>query len=217
MPNARRPLKTRQTAWAAALARGLAARRWITPNGISATGIGFAAVGCALLALSACPSVGPGLRIAALVGAALMVQLRLLCNLLDGMVAVEGGRKSATGDLMNEVPDRVEDTLLLVGAGIAATQAPVWLGLVCAWLAVMTAYVRAFGASLGAGQDYGGPMAKPHRMAALTAGCVAAAAEVAWRGSTQTLSLALWIIAAGALLTVALRLQRLTRFLEQRG
>ena len=42
------------------------------------------------------------------------MQLRLLCNMMDGLVAVEGGLKSKAGDLFNEAPDRIEDVILLV-------------------------------------------------------------------------------------------------------
>ena len=52
--------------------------------------------------------------------AAVCVQLRLLCNLLDGMVAIEGGKQSPTGMLYNEFPDRVADSLFLVALGYAA-------------------------------------------------------------------------------------------------
>ena len=38
-----------------------------------------------------------------LVVAAGMIQLRLVCNLLDGMVAVEGGMKTKSGELYNDV------------------------------------------------------------------------------------------------------------------
>ena len=40
------------------------------------------------------------------------IQLRLLCNLLDGLVALEGGRKGKAGDLFNEAPDRYADVVL---------------------------------------------------------------------------------------------------------
>jgi phosphatidylglycerophosphate synthase len=76
-----------------------------------------------------------------LVGAA-AVQLRLLCNLLDGLVAIEGGRGSATGELFNELPDRVSDVLALVAAGYAVTWVA-WapeLGWAAALAAVLTAY-----------------------------------------------------------------------------
>jgi phosphatidylglycerophosphate synthase len=38
------------------------------------------------------------------VGAMAGIQLRLLCNMLDGMVAVEHKMHSKTGELYNEVP-----------------------------------------------------------------------------------------------------------------
>ena len=41
---------------------------------------------------------------------AVLVQLRLLANVLDGMVAVGRGVASPVGELYNEIPDRVSDT-----------------------------------------------------------------------------------------------------------
>ena len=174
--NARRPLKTRGRRWAQALARGLA-NRGVSPNGISIASLGFAALGT--VALLAAPAAGPGAQAALFLLAAGCVQLRLLCNLLDGMVAVEGGLGSASGPLYNELPDRIADPLFLVPAGYATGLA---LGPELGWLAgvlaLITAYIRTLGASLGLSQDFRGPMAKPHRMAALTAGLLAAALAV---------------------------------------
>ncbi len=155
--DARRPLRSRNSRWAPVLALRLA-RAGVTANVISVAGVVFAAAGGAAFALASSGW-------AWLVGAA-FVQLRLVCNLLDGLVAVEGGRKGKAGDLFNEVPDRFADTLFLACAGHGAGF-PV-LGWVCAALAIFTAYVRAFGASLGKGQDFCGPCAKPHRMFLLT-------------------------------------------------
>ena len=56
----------------------------------------------------------------ALIATAACVQLRLVCNLLDGMVAIEGGKSTATGALFNEIPDRLADPLFLVPLGYAA-------------------------------------------------------------------------------------------------
>jgi phosphatidylglycerophosphate synthase len=159
----RRPLKSRSTPWAAALTR-LLLRTPITPNAVSVIGIGFAATGAGAFLLAS------EHRWAWLV-AALFIQLRLLANLLDGLLAVEGGRFSATGGLYNEFPDRIEDSLLLVAAGYAAG----WpeLGWAAALMAMGTAYVRALGRSLGLPQDFCGPMAKQHRMALLTLAALA--------------------------------------------
>src|SRR5207237_9019762 len=99
--------------------------------------------------------------------AAVCIQLRLLCNLFDGMVAVEGGFRTKSGEIYNELPDRFADALIFVGAGYSLST---WatlpaLGWAAAVLAVITAYVRTLGASVGAAQYFIGPMAKQQRMA----------------------------------------------------
>jgi phosphatidylglycerophosphate synthase len=149
--------------------------------------------------------------------AATGIQLRLLCNLLDGMVAVEGGRGSRSGEVFNDAPDRLADILILVAAGYALPW-PAWgsaLGWIAATLAVLTAYVRLLGRSLGLSQDFCGPMAKPHRMAVLTIACIAALVEGLLFGNHGwALSLGLAVIAIGSALTVVRRLVRLVRALE---
>ncbi|MGN6225469.1 CDP-alcohol phosphatidyltransferase family protein [Pseudoxanthomonas sp.] len=190
----RRPIAARGSGWARALAAALA-RSSITPNQISVLSIFFAAVGAGMLAWS--PTV------AGLLLCAICVQLRLLCNLLDGMVAMEGGKQTPTGALYNEFPDRVADSLLIVGLGYAAGLP--WLGWLGALLAALTAYVRVSGGSLGLAQDFRGPMAKQHRMAVLTAACLLAIGERLLTGTAWVLPAAAWIIAIGSLLTCATR------------
>ena len=124
-----------------------------------------------------------------------------MCNLLDGLVAVEGGLKGRGGDLFNEAPDRYEDAVLLAAAGCAAGVPA--LGWMAATAAVLTAYVRAFGASLGHGQDFCGPLAKQQRMFWLTVGALAGAIYL------PVLQWALWLIALGAFVTAARRILRL--------
>lgn len=185
-------------------ARGAAPARWltgrmlrttVTPNQLSLASIGFAALGAAGLLL------GP----AWLWLAALGIQLRLLCNLLDGMVAVEGGRSSPVGALYNEVPDRVADSLLLVALGHAAGQP--WLGWAAALAAALTAYIRVFGGALGLAQDFRGPMAKQHRMAVLTLACVLGLLEWAFGWPPYALPFAAWVIMLGSLVTCGTRLR----------
>ena len=92
------------------------------------------------------------------IATAACVQLRLLCNLLDGMVAIEGGKSTSTGALFNEIPDRIADPLFLVPLGYAVGYW--WLGWLAALLAVLTAYVRVLGGALGQQQDFGGLLPK---------------------------------------------------------
>ena len=112
------------------------------------------------------------------------------------------------GPLFNEVPDRIEDTLLIVAAGYAAGLP--WLGFLAALLAMFTAYIRALGVSFGFAADFRGPMAKQQRMAALTLGCVAAFAESLFAASGYALALTLVAIAAGAVVTAARRLNAIS-------
>jgi phosphatidylglycerophosphate synthase len=210
----RRPLKSRQRGWAIALA-GMLAQAGVSPNAISLASVGFAAL--AGLALLATAATGAALQPVLWLTAALGVQLRLLCNLLDGMVAVEGGRGSKAGEVFNDAPDRLADLLILVAAGYALPW-PSWggaLGWVAGTLAVLTAYVRVLGRSLGRPQDFCGPMAKQHRMAVLTAACIGALVEGLLFGNHGwVLGAGLAVIAIGSAVTIGRRLVRLVHALE---
>ena len=190
----RRPIASRSAGWAKAAAAFLA-RTHVTPNQISAVSMVFAAIGAALLVLKP-DAIG-------LLGCAIAVQARLVCNLLDGMVAIEGGKKSQLGALYNEFPDRIADSLLIVGLGYGVGWPALgWFG---ALAAALTAYIRVFGGSLGFTQDFRGPMAKQQRMAILTAGCVVGAAEWLFTGTQYVLIAAAVIIAAGSVVTCVTR------------
>jgi phosphatidylglycerophosphate synthase len=139
--------------------------------------------------------------------ASCFVLVRLLCNLFDGLVAIEGGRGTPTGVLWNELPDRASDTLCLVAAGYAV-RAPV-LGWIAALLAVSLAYVRALGGSLGLPQSFAGPMAKQHRMAVLAAGAIGGAIEVLFRLPRRSLWLSLLVVIGGSIVTLARRTARI--------
>ena len=205
MPDAnRRPIAVRGSGWAQRIAAALARSR-LTPNQISMLSVLFALAGAwALLAL-------PGA--AGALACALAIGLRLLCNLFDGMVAVEGGKGTPTGVLYNELPDRLADSLFLVALGYAI--ALPWLGWLAALLAALTAYIRALGGALGQAQDFRGPMAKPHRMWLLGVALVLAALLPAWR---QPLLLATAsIIAAGSALTCVTRTRAIAARLKGIG
>ena len=156
-------------------------------------------------------------RVALLVLAAGLVQLRLACNLLYGMVAVEGGLGTKQGPVFNELPDRLSDALVLVSAGYfaGAPALAAALGWCAALLAVLTAYVRALAGSLGATQDFGGPMAKQARMNVISAACLVGAmlAPVGHAGLAMAAGVA--VVVAGSAVTAARRTARLLRELEQ--
>jgi phosphatidylglycerophosphate synthase len=204
-PEARRPLASRSTRWAGFLAN-TAVRAGFTADGISILSLVFSAAGAAGLLLVPKPW--------NLLAAAACVQLRLLCNLLDGMVAVEGGRKSKLGVLYNEVPDRVADSLFLVALGYLISIP--WLGWLAALAAAVTAYIRVLGGTFGLVQDFRGPLAKQHRMAVMTAGCLLGIGEHFWTGGQRIVEAAAWIIAIGAIVTCGTRIRAIAAQLKSR-
>ena len=113
----RRPIATRNAGWVRQIA-GRLATAGVAPNHISQLSMVFAAVAGA--AFWAAGSAGPVAGAVLLLVAAISCQGRLLCNLLDGLVAVEGGLRAKDGPFWNEAPDRVADILILVGLGLGA-------------------------------------------------------------------------------------------------
>jgi phosphatidylglycerophosphate synthase len=203
-PGNRRPIAARSNSLVQRFSAWLA-RAGVSPNGISLASIVFAALGAAAL-----------LELEASWGAwlcALAIVLRLLCNLFDGLVAVEHGRKTPTGVLYNEVPDRIADSLFLVALGYAAGLP--WCGWLAALLAAATAYIRTLGGTVLASQDFRGPMAKPHRMWLMVAACVLAPLETRFAGTGYTLRVAVVVIAAGSALTCWTRLRVIAQRLQE--
>ncbi len=215
----RRPLKSRNLVVFQSMASWMA-KRGISPNAISISSMVVAiAAGVALFATAGAE--GGLVRLWWLAGAAL-IQLRLLANMLDGMVAVESGDKSTNGELFNEAPDRVSDVVILVGAGFATGGAP-WLGWLAAIMALLVAYMRALGVAAGAGQAFEGPMAKPHRMFALTLVCLyGAAAPNSWHWIHESsgygvMTGVLTLVIFGSVVTIIRRWNRISRDLKNRA
>src|SRR6266853_681530 len=210
----RRPIATRNRKWAQATTAWLASRN-VSPNAISIAGMCACIVGGIALGLTSISEY----RILWLI-AACGAQLRLTANMLDGMVAIASGRTSKTGELYNEVPDRISDAVVFIGAGFA-WGGNVTLGYVATILAIFTAYVRAAGKIAGAPNEFCGPMAKQHRMLVVTVACVySAVVPRSWQIfqfanlEIGVMTLALSLIIAGCLVTVIRRLQRIARGLR---
>ncbi|WP_336812164.1 CDP-alcohol phosphatidyltransferase family protein [Bosea sp. MMO-172] len=205
----RRPLASRDSGWARVIARRLSTAS-VTPNQISMASMAMAAV--AGIAFWQAGAATGGSRIALLLVAALFCQFRLLCNLFDGMVAIEGGKQEPDGPFWNEFPDRVADILICVGVGYGMGQPA--LGWAAAAFAVLTAYTRELGRNCGLPADFSGPMAKQHRMATITAAAMLSLLEPLWNGHNQVLVAALWLIAAGAAITTIRRAANIVRKLR---
>src|SRR6266436_1584010 len=210
----RRPIATRNRKWAQAATAWLAARH-VSPNAISIAGMCACIVGGIALGMTSIAEY----RILWII-AALGVQLRLTANMLDGMVALASGRASKVGELYNEIPDRVSDAAVFIGAGFS-WGGNVTLGYIATILAIFTAYVRAAGKIAGAPNEFCGPMAKQHRMLVITVICLySAVVPRPWqilhfdKFEVGVMSLGLGVIVVGCCITIVRRLNRIAHALR---
>jgi phosphatidylglycerophosphate synthase len=210
----RRPIATRNRKWAQAATAWLAARH-VSPNAISVAGMCACIVAGIVLGATSVADY----RILWII-AALGAQLRLTANMLDGMVALASGRSSRIGELYNEVPDRVSDAAVFIGAGFA-WGGNIALGYVATILAIFTAYVRAAGKIAGAPNEFCGPMAKQHRMLVITIICLYSAVTprswqmIAFNDSQIGLvTFGLGVIVVGSVITVMRRISRIVQALR---
>lgn len=214
----RRKLKSRHSSLAQNTAKWLSSKN-ISPNQISVMSVIFSLAGAVCLFYYSESSghlvwILPTLT-------ALFIQCRLLCNLFDGMVAVEGGKGTPAGELFNDIPDRIADSLLFIAAGYAAAvynEHAVILGWGAALLAIFTAYIRTLAAATGAPVDFCGPMAKQHRMFTLTLSCLLTGLETVLKLEAGIiLFYALAVICFGSLITSVRRAGRAYNFLEKKN
>lgn len=206
---ARRELKVRKAKWVGKVTQKLVKTN-ITPNQISIASVVFSALAGISFYFFAKTEWWIWLVLAPI-----FIQLRLQCNLFDGLVAVEGGKGTKSGELFNDIPDRFADIFILLGAGFAlGSYEGVMLGWTAGVLAVLTAYIRTLGGSLKAPISFMGPMAKQHRMAILTVASLLTIFEISYNQSHYILWTALWVIALGSLFTCYRRAKAIYHFLE---
>lgn len=212
--DSRRPLKVRGATWSKKIASYLS-KKDITPNQISLASIVFSIFAAIFILLI--PTASSSLQdIVYPLLAAIFIQMRLLCNLFDGMVALEGGKSTKSGELYNDIPDRVSDSILFIALGYSLTSFSfsVELGYLAALFAMMTAYIRVLGSSMNAGACFKGPMAKQHRMAILTFSLIISIFETIVFEQNFILFIALIIITIGSFLTVLNRTYFIYKTLE---
>ena len=208
----RRPLASRGTKWANDLAKFISKMN-ISPNDISILSVVFSMLAFLFYYLSI-------ENFWYLILAVVCIQMRLVCNLLDGMVAIEYNKKSIYGNLFNDIPDRFADVFIIMGAGLYSHYKinSSGVGLNLAWinsiLAILTAYIRVLGSSVGTPMFFAGIMAKPQRMAILT---IATLLTLIPNIQFPFLYIALILMIIGQCLTVAMRIKLIANDLKQKS
>ena len=190
-------------------------RREIHPNLVSYSSI-VAAAGAGLCFWQA--GAVPALLLAA-VG---LCYLRLWLNMLDGMVAMASGKASRTGEIANELPDRISDVLIFVGVAHSNLCYPL-CGYWVAILALLVAYVGTLGQAVGVQREFSGWMAKPWRMVALSCRRWITLVMLWWGNSSiryggwTILDLTLFTILAGCVQTICIRLFKIINVIQREG
>lgn len=204
----RRPLKVRSLKFIQNGAKWLS-QKDITPNQISIASIGFSALAAFLLLLLPTGFFN-------LWAWAFLIVLFFLgrgaCNIFDGLVAVEGGKSTPSGELFNDIPDRISDAIIFISAGYACG-API-LGWFAALLAVLVAYVRTLARGVGAPPDFQGPMAKVHRMIVLAIAVILTPIEALYFTPGPAIAIALLFISSGCIWTMCKRAKTAYDYLE---
>jgi CDP-diacylglycerol--glycerol-3-phosphate 3-phosphatidyltransferase len=171
------------------LARGLV-RAGATPNWLTFFGLVTTLVGVAIV-LAGAPVVG-----------GLVLVVGAVTDAFDGTVARLRGTSSAFGSFYDSVTDRVADAVIFGAAAWLVRDDPLLFTVAVVALAgaQLTSYIRAKAESLGWDATVG-VVERPERMALIIAGL-----------GLGFLPLALWLLAVGALVTVA---QRIWAVLQQ--
>lgn len=208
----RRQLKTRSNPLAIKFARYISGKS-ITPNQISLFSILLGGVGFLTLWTWQMSSYR-WLQIMLLLLSVVAIQGRLLCNMIDGMVAIEGGKITPDGELFNDAPDRLTDILFFSGLGLGLSgPSSLVLGLILSLLAVLTAYVRVLGSSMGTPAFFIGPFAKQHRMAILTLVILLTILGLFYQWGERPLYGGLILLTLGTLFTIFRRLTKIRAYL----
>ena len=198
------------TGWTNRLAARMAA------IGLGAGGVWAVALVLALLA-AACllwSGAAPAkLRAVLLFLAVVLIQFRMTGSRTAGLLARDHGLGDARAAIWSEIPDRLADLMILVGAGYGAERAGIdgagALGWLAAVLALLGGHVRLLGVTLGFRSEALGPMGATVRMAVLSAACIVSMFEPLWGWRGPGLVIGLSIIALGAAITLGRRIVRL--------
>src|SRR5262245_27560215 len=141
----------------------------ITPRMLALAGGGLAVLAAALMPIGALVESGVGS--AALLLAAICLQLRFLGNLVEKILLRDRAR-SKNGEVFDDLLDRGADFVVFVSAGYSiggGTIGPL-LGWAAALLSLATSYVALLSSGFKEAATH--PMNQKHRMAVMTGACV---------------------------------------------
>lgn len=109
------------------------------------------------------------------------ITLRSVCNLLDGMVAIERNMTSPQGEALQDTIDRMADSCTVLGAAFSPI-GDMRLGIVAITLMLISSYVGIQKKAVGGTREFGGILGKVDRFFLVS---VASVGRFFWQGSVK--------------------------------
>lgn len=128
---------------------------WLDPDIVSYVAV-VAAAGTGWCFYKAADS--PNLLLIAI----LLTLLRMTLNTIDGVMAIQRGKHTLTGEIVNALPDRYSDILVVGGIALSPLCRD-WLGLAALATMFLVSYTGMLGKAIGVSWQHQGPMGKVER------------------------------------------------------
>jgi archaetidylinositol phosphate synthase len=98
-----------------------------------------------------------------LIVAIVLILVRMTLNTIDGVMAIQRGKHSLTGEIVNALPDRYSD-IFVVGGIALSPLCRTWVGLAALATMFLVSYTGMLGKAIGVNWQHQGPMGKVERM-----------------------------------------------------
>lgn len=135
---------------------------------------------------------------------------RTACNALDGLVSRELGVASALGEVLNELIDRISDSIIFFSV-IYLPSTNNTLGFMALIIVLLNSYLGILSKSAGGSRQYGGLIGKADRMILISV----AAVLIVITQELQIWNGFLWFIVIGTLITFVQRFMITKRELQR--
>ena len=98
-----------------------------------------------------------------LIVAIVLTLLRMTLNTIDGVMAIQRGKHTLTGEIVNALPDRYSDIFVVAGITLSPLCRD-WLGLAALATMFLVSYTGMLGKAIGLSWQHQGPMGKVERL-----------------------------------------------------
>jgi len=100
-----------------------------------------------------------------------LIFVRMTLNTLDGLLAMVRGHLSLRGEIVNALPDRYADLLVLAGIALSPL-CTAWLGVAAIGSTCLVSYCGMLGKAVGVSWQHHGPLGKVERLVILMAAAI---------------------------------------------